>query len=98
VDPPTFSQTKGRVFTALKDWAELSHNVFEVLSPGGLMLGCSNAVKLDAADLERALGEGAARAGTRAVVVTRIALPSDFPVVLGFPEGHYLKCVLVSRE
>src|SRR5207249_11848450 len=57
VDPPTFSQAKGRVFTALKDWAELAHNVFSVLAPGGLMLACSNAVKLDAIDLERALGE-----------------------------------------
>jgi 23S rRNA (cytosine1962-C5)-methyltransferase len=98
VDPPTFSQAKGRVFTALKDWAELAQSVFDVLDPGGLMLACSNAVKLDAADLERALGEGAARAGTRAVVVARIGLPADFPVALGFPEGHYLKCVLVSRE
>jgi 23S rRNA (cytosine1962-C5)-methyltransferase len=98
VDPPTFSQAKGRIFTALKDWAELAHNVFQVLAPGGLMLACSNAIKLDVAELERALGEGAARAGTRAAVVTRIGLPPDFPVALGFPEGHYLKCVLVSRE
>ena len=72
--------------------------MFQVLASGGLMLACSNAVKLDATDLERALGEGAARAGTRAAVVTRIGLPPDFPVALGFPEGHYLKCVLVSRE
>ena len=98
VDPPTFSQAKGRVFTALKDWAELVAGVLGVLAPGGLMLACSNAVKLDADDLERALGEGAVRAGVRTCVVTRIGLPPDFPVAPGFPEGHYLKCVLVSRE
>src|SRR5262249_51865162 len=98
VDPPTFSQAKGRVFAALKDWAELAANVYGVLAPGGLMMACSNAVKLDATELERALGEGAARVGLRSYVVSRVGLPLDFPVAPGFPEGHYLKCVLVSRE
>src|SRR5262249_49900787 len=34
-DPPTFSQAKGRVFTALKDWAELGQAALGVLVPGG---------------------------------------------------------------
>ncbi len=97
-DPPTFSQAKGRVFTALRDWAELTAEVLRVLAPGGLMMACSNAVKLDAMDLERALGEGAMRAGNRLFVVSRVGLPPDFPVVAGFPEGHYLKCVLAARD
>jgi len=98
VDPPTFSQAHGRVFTALRDWAELGEEVLSVLAPGGLLLACSNTVKLDALDLERALGEAAARARARLEVVGRIGLPPDFPVAAGFPEGHYLKCALAVRE
>jgi 23S rRNA (cytosine1962-C5)-methyltransferase len=97
-DPPTFAQARGRAFTALRDWAELGAEVLSVLAPGGLLLACSNAIKLETADLERALGEAAARAGAGLYVVQRVGLPPDFPVVAGFPEGNYLKCVLLARD
>jgi 23S rRNA (cytosine1962-C5)-methyltransferase len=97
-DPPTFSQAKGRVFAALKDWAELGHAVLSVLEPGGVFMACSNTAKLAADDLERALGEGATRAGTRLVVARRVGLPPDYPVAAGFGDGHYLKCAVTVRD
>src|SRR5262249_39844285 len=94
-DPPSFSQTKGgRVFAALKDWAELTKEALAVLAPGGLFVACSNTFKLSEDELERGLAEGATRAGTSLLVVSRVGLPPDFPVAAGFPEGHYLKCVV----
>jgi 23S rRNA (cytosine1962-C5)-methyltransferase len=98
VDPPSFSQTKTRVFTALKDWSDLTAQVLSVLAPGGSLFVCSNTAKLGADELERSVGEGAFRAGARLAVIARHGLPADYPTSAGFPEGAYLKCVELYRQ
>jgi 23S rRNA G2069 N7-methylase RlmK/C1962 C5-methylase RlmI len=68
-----------------------------VLEPGGLLAACSSTLKLAAEDLDRAVGEGAARARASLAVVERRSLPPDFPVPPGFPEANYLKFLLCYR-
>lgn len=95
LDPPTFSSTKGRTFTALKDYAELVAASLSLLDDGGLLLAASNAAKLPDVDFERAIGRGAERVQRRAVIVDRFGQPADYPAAPGFPEGRYLKVALV---
>ena len=98
LDPPTFSKgAKGQTFAALKDYAELVRAAVEVLAPGGTLLACCNAARLPAADLDRAVGRGAARAGARLVVTGQLGLPADFPVLPAFTEGAYLKIISARR-
>jgi len=91
VDPPTFSTTKGRVFTASKDYVELVGAAASVLEPGGILCAASNAAKLSFADFERAVGRGLATAGREGLVLKHLGLPPDYPVLPGFEEGRYLK-------
>jgi 23S rRNA (cytosine1962-C5)-methyltransferase len=98
-DPPTFShgQGPGRTFSAAKDLAELAGAAGAVLEPGGLLAFANNSARLSAADVDRALAEGAAGRGFELRVVERYGLPADFPVHPGFAEGNYLKFVLAIR-
>ena len=98
-DPPTFAhgQGPGRTFSAASDLAELAGAAGAVLEPGGLLAFSSNAAKLSAAEVDKALAEGGAMRGFELRVIERQGLPPDFPVHPGFPEGNYLKFVLAVR-
>lgn len=97
LDPPTFSSAKkGRSFTALKDYTELTAAALQVTAPGGTLCVACNAAKLPESDLERAVGQGAARVGRELLVVEHLGQGPDYPHLPGFPEGKHLK-VLILR-
>jgi 23S rRNA (cytosine1962-C5)-methyltransferase len=96
-DPPTFSHNQGRPFSATSDLDRLAGAAASVLAPGGLLAFATNAVKLSAVDVDRAIAEGAAAFGHDLRIIERYGLPADFPVNPGFPEGNYLKFVLAVK-
>jgi 23S rRNA (cytosine1962-C5)-methyltransferase len=96
LDPPSFSQAKGRVFSVQKDYRELVEAALTVAAPGALLACVSNTMKVSVEELDRAIGEAAGRAAKIVRVVERRGLPVDFPVPAGYPEGHYLKFSLCA--
>lgn len=98
LDPPAFSQIHGRVFSVQQDYARLVELALGVLSPKGLLYACSNTLRFSRFEMEGALGEGAAKARRTLRIVEQANLPPDFPIPVGFPEGHYLKCYGCAAE
>ncbi len=100
LDPPAFASASrgGKVWSMARDYGELVAAALGVLEPGGLLVASSATHKVSAADFDRALGEGAARARTSLRVITRRSLPVDFPTSPGFPEGDYLKFAAAVRD
>jgi 23S rRNA (cytosine1962-C5)-methyltransferase len=96
-DPPTFSHGQGRPFAATSDLGHLAGVAAAVLAPGGFLAFATNAAKLSAVDVDRAIAEGASAFGQDLRIVERYGLPADFPVNPGFPEGNYLKFVLAVK-
>jgi 23S rRNA (cytosine1962-C5)-methyltransferase len=96
-DPPTFSHGPAGQFSVARDLAHLAGASAAVLAPGGFLVLASNSTKLSAADLDRALAEGAASVRAELRIVERVGLPPDFPVAPGFPEGNYLKLAIAIR-
>ncbi|MCA9635809.1 MAG: class I SAM-dependent rRNA methyltransferase [Myxococcales bacterium] len=96
VDPPPFSNVKGAVFSALRDYGDLLTSIAPVVAPGGLVLAVCNAVRLSEEEFLLALGEGAAAAGRSARLLGECGLPPDFPVLPAFIEGRYLKVKLLQ--
>jgi 23S rRNA (cytosine1962-C5)-methyltransferase len=96
LDPPSFAQAKGRVFSVQKDYRELCEACLAVAAPGALLAAVSNTLKISAEEIDRAIGDAAARACRYVRVVERRGLPPDFPVPAGFSEGHYLKYFLCA--
>jgi 23S rRNA (cytosine1962-C5)-methyltransferase len=96
-DPPTFSHGPSRTFSATSDLGHVAAAAARVLTPGGFLALATNAAKLTAVEVDRALAEGAASSGQDLRIVERCGLPPDFPVNPGFPEGNYLKFVLAVK-
>lgn len=98
-DPPSFShaQGSGTPFSVTRDLGDLAGACLRVLEPGGYLAFSTNSTKLAPADVERALAEGAVKAGCPVLIVERHGLPPDYPVAPGFPEGSYLKFFLAVR-
>jgi 23S rRNA (cytosine1962-C5)-methyltransferase len=97
-DPPSFSRPQGGAsFSVTRDLSTLAGACLRVLEPNGLLALSSNSARLTAADMDRALAEGAMLSQCEALVIERHGLPPDYPVAPGFPEGNYLKFLIAVK-
>lgn len=94
VDPPAFAQRKSQVPGAVSAYERLASLAGRLAAPGGLVLQASCSSRVGEDQLVAAVGAGLRRAGRRFTEVRRTGQPIDHPVT--FPEGRYLKAVLVE--
>jgi 23S rRNA (cytosine1962-C5)-methyltransferase len=94
-DPPNFAPRQSAVPQALQAYEAMHAGVFRLLTAGGLYLAASCSSHVDRAMFEQTLQRAAARARRVVQVLERSGAPADHPRLLAFPEGDYLKIVLV---
>ena len=97
LDPPKFAPTAAHAARAARAYKDINLLAFKLLEPGGLLAtySCSGGVS---ADLFQKIVAGAALdARADAAIVGRFAASADHPVALAFPEGDYLKGLLVRK-
>jgi len=92
-DPPSFSTTRKSTFSTRGGTAELVAKTAALLAPGGLLIGSTNHQKSELADYLKEFRRGALQAGCDLRVLGINHQPADFPYVVTFPEGRYLKQV-----
>ena len=98
LDPPKFAHTAAHAERAGRAYKDINLHALQLLAPGGLLMtySCSGGVD---ADLFRKIVAGAALdAGRRARIVQQLQGAADHPVDLAFPEGEYLKGLLLQVE
>ena len=94
-DPPKFAHTQQQVERAARGYKDLNLHCFRLLRPGGYLLtfSCSGAIS---ADLFQKIVFGAlVDSGRQAQILAHLGPGSDHPVALTFPEGAYLKGLLL---
>jgi 23S rRNA (cytosine1962-C5)-methyltransferase len=97
LDPPKFAPTAAQVQNAARAYKDINLWALKLLAPGGLLatFSCSGAVP---PDLFQSIVAGAALdAGGDAKIIERFGAAADHPVALEFPEGEYLKGLLVLK-
>jgi 23S rRNA (cytosine1962-C5)-methyltransferase len=97
LDPPKFAPTAAQVKNAARAYKDINLLALKLLAPGGLLatFSCSGGVS---AELFQSIVAGAASdAGVDAKIIERFGAAADHPVALGFPEGDYLKGLLVLK-
>ncbi len=97
LDPPKFAPTAAHAARAARAYKDINLLAFKLLEPGGLLAtySCSGGVS---AELFQKIVAGAALdARADAAIVGRFAASADHPVALAFPEGDYLKGLLVRK-
>jgi 23S rRNA (cytosine1962-C5)-methyltransferase len=95
LDPPKFAPTQAQVESAARGYKDINLLAFKLLRPGGLLMtfSCSGGVS---ADLFRKIVFGAlVDSGREAQVLQTLGPGPDHPVALTFPEGVYLKGLLL---
>ena len=98
LDPPKFAPTAAQARNAARAYKDINLLALKLLSPGGLLatFSCSGGVP---AELFQSIVAGAALdAGVDAKIIERFSAAADHPVALEFPEGDYLKGLLVLRS
>jgi 23S rRNA (cytosine1962-C5)-methyltransferase len=97
LDPPKFAPSAAQVKNAARAYKDINLLAFKLLAPGGLLatFSCSGGVS---AELFQSIVAGAALdAGADAKIIERFGAAADHPVALEFPEGEYLKGLLVVK-
>jgi 23S rRNA (cytosine1962-C5)-methyltransferase len=97
LDPPKFAPTAAQVKKAARAYKDINLWALKLLRPGGLLatFSCSGAV---APELFQSIVAGAALdAGGDAKIIDRFTAAADHPVALEFPEGDYLKGLLILK-
>jgi len=97
LDPPKFAPTASHVEKAARAYKDINLLGLKLLRPGGLLFtySCSGGIS---PDLFQKIVAGAAQdAHVAAHVLERHGAASDHPVLLSFPEGDYLKGLVLRR-
>jgi 23S rRNA (cytosine1962-C5)-methyltransferase len=95
LDPPKFAAVQSMIDRAARGYKDINLLAFKLLKPGGLLMtfSCSGGVSLD---LFKKIVFGALTdSGREAQILQTLGAGSDHPVALTFPEGEYLKGLLL---
>ncbi len=98
LDPPAFTKTKRDVAKATRGYKEINLQAIKHLTKGGILatFSCSNFIE---EDLFYKIVLAAARdAGADLQLLTRLEAGPDHPILLGHPEGRYLKGLLLVKK
>jgi 23S rRNA (cytosine1962-C5)-methyltransferase len=98
LDPPKFAPTAAQARNAARAYKDINLLAFKLLAPGGLLatFSCSGGVS---AELFQSIVAGAALdARADAKIIERFGAAADHPVALEFPEGDYLKGLLLVKS
>ena len=95
LDPPKFASVKSQVMKAARGYKDINLLAMKLLRPGGVLatFSCSGAMTPELFD--KVLAEAAQDAGRDFQMIGRTRQGADHPVGLNFPEGLYLKGVLL---
>ena len=98
LDPPKFAPTEKHVPNAARAYKDINLLGFRLLAPGGLLMtySCSGGIGIEL--FQKIVAGAALDAGRDARIVARLAGAADHPVGLAYPEGEYLKGLLVQAD
>jgi 23S rRNA (cytosine1962-C5)-methyltransferase len=98
LDPPKFAPTAAFAEKAARGYKDINLLALKLLRPGGLLASFSCSGGVSAELFQKILAGAALDAGVDASIVGHFAAAADHPVLLSFPEGDYLKGLLLRRS
>jgi 23S rRNA (cytosine1962-C5)-methyltransferase len=98
LDPPKFAPTAAHAEKASRAYKDINLLALKLLRPGGLLatFSCSGGVSPEL--FQKIIAGAATDAGADARLVARLQADADHPVTLAFPEGEYLKGLMLEKR
>jgi 23S rRNA (cytosine1962-C5)-methyltransferase len=98
LDPPKLAPTVAHAERAARAYKDINRLGLKLLRPGGVLFtySCSGGIGVEL--FQKIVAGAALDAGVDAAIVQRQGGSADHPVALNFPEGEYLKGLVVVKR
>jgi len=98
LDPPKFAPSQAHVERAARAYKDINRLALQILRPGGVLFtfSCSGGVSADL--FHKIVASAGADAHVDGFIAERLQGAMDHPMTLNFPEGDYLKGLVVIRK
>jgi 23S rRNA (cytosine1962-C5)-methyltransferase len=98
LDPPKFAPTAAHAERAARAYKDLNRLAFKLLVPGGELFtySCSGGISADL--FHKIVASAGIDAGVDAFISERLQGAPDHPMTVLFPEGEYLKGLVVVKK
>jgi 23S rRNA (cytosine1962-C5)-methyltransferase len=98
LDPPKLAPTAAHAERAARAYKDINRLALKLLEPGGVLFtySCSGAISADL--FHKIVASAGADAGVDGYIGERLGGAPDHPMTLAFPEGEYLKGLVVVRK
>lgn len=95
LDLPAFAKSRATVKSAARGYKEINLRTLKLLNPGGVPVTCTCSYHISEELFLEIIEDAALDARRRLQIIEKRGQSTDHPVLLGVPETHYLKCVIV---
>jgi 23S rRNA (cytosine1962-C5)-methyltransferase len=96
LDPPAFCKSKRHLAAALRAYREVNLRAMKSLSRNGILFTCSCSQPVTPEIFLNMLHQAAVASGRQFYLRDLLFQPPDHPILMGFPESHYLKCAILE--
>jgi 23S rRNA (cytosine1962-C5)-methyltransferase len=98
LDPPKLAPTVAHADRAARAYKDINRLALQLLEPGGVLFtfSCSGGISADL--FHKIVASAGADAGVDGFIVERLGGAPDHSMTLEFPEGEYLKGLVVMRK
>ncbi len=98
LDPPKFAPTVAHAERAARAYKDINRLAFKLLEPGGVLFtySCSGGISADL--FHKIVASAGIDAGVDGYIGERLSGAPDHPMTIDFPEGEYLKGLVIVRK
>lgn len=98
LDPPKFAESKSSLMKAKRGYKDINLLAMKLLRRDGILATFSCSGAMDRTSFDAMLAEAAMDARRSFQIIARTGAGKDHPVSLAFPEGEYLKGVVLRAD
>ena len=98
LDPPKFAPTAAHAERAARAYKDINRLALSILEPGGVLFtySCSGGISADL--FHKIVASAGLDAGVDAFITERMGGAPDHPMTVTFPEGEYLKGLVLVKK
>jgi 23S rRNA (cytosine1962-C5)-methyltransferase len=98
LDPPKLAPTAAHAERAARAYKDINRLAFKLLQPGGVLFtfSCSGGIGVEL--FHKIVASAGLDAGVDGAILQRTSGAADHPMTLTFPEGEYLKGLVVMKR
>lgn len=98
LDPPKLAPTAAHAERAARAYKDINRLALKLLEPGGVLFtwSCSGGISADL--FHKIVASAGTDAQVDGFILERLSAAPDHPMTLAFPEGEYLKGLVVQRK